>query len=352
MCADRDKAGLHPDLSLRRLLNALQFRKDHHVDEILNIGNHHNVPLRSKAHSVDSTISTLSSDTMSTIASSATSSSSSGGTNATSSSSSSSSVGISVCGMSLMAGTFTDDAVQVTRGGGGNNSSCSNSISSNNKKQVTFNNQHEEVLPILWKKEDSFTSMTTATTAFSVSSSSRSTTAMTTTTTTTTTPTKPSSLMSMPTPMEPPLETGPPSVITPGQLEKYQRLRVRVFVGRDRQGNPVLFERLGGFFGSGAAHEFSVEDWITLYIWDLERHFTEMRQAAIESEGGTQPIEKYVFFGDLEGVLRSVLTGKIWSMVPLMTKLARTVEAHYPEIVSHVVVYNVPKVAAAVCGSL
>ena len=58
----------------------------------------------------------------------------------------------------------------------------------------------------------------------------------------------------------------------------------------------TLFERLGAFMGSGNAHLFTQEEWITLYIWDLERHFVELRQASIRAN---KPIEKYIFFGDI-----------------------------------------------------
>jgi hypothetical protein len=88
-------------------------------------------------------------------------------------------------------------------------------------------------------------------------------------------------------------------VLHPGftsiDLAKYKRLRIRRFTGRDYKGQPVLFERLGAFLGSGNHVHFTQEEWMRLYIWDLERHFIEMRQAA-KSTG--KPIQKYVFCGD------------------------------------------------------
>ena len=44
--------------------------------------------------------------------------------------------------------------------------------------------------------------------------------------------------------------------------------------------------------GSGNYPLFTQEEWIALYIWDLERHLVEMRQAAILAK---KPIEKYIF---------------------------------------------------------
>lgn len=88
-------------------------------------------------------------------------------------------------------------------------------------------------------------------------------------------------------------------VLHPGfsslDLAKYKRLRIRRFTGRDYEGRPVLFERLGAFLGSGNHVHFTQDEWMKLYIWDLERHFIEMRQAAKETGN---PVQQYVFCGD------------------------------------------------------
>lgn len=78
-------------------------------------------------------------------------------------------------------------------------------------------------------------------------------------------------------------------------LEKYRRLRIREFTGRCHKGQPVLFERLGAFLGSGNHVHFFEEEWMQLYIWDLERHFIEMREAAKDNK---KPVHKYIFCGD------------------------------------------------------
>lgn len=78
-------------------------------------------------------------------------------------------------------------------------------------------------------------------------------------------------------------------------LEKYRRLRIREFTGRCHKGQPVLFERLGAFLGSGNHVHFTEEEWLQLYIWDLERHFIEMREAA---KANKTPVHKYIFCGD------------------------------------------------------
>lgn len=246
LCADRDKKGnFHPDLSMTRLRNALQFRRDHKVDEILNIEGslYYNPPEEAD----------LLLDESSTR---------------------------SVCsGGSLLVGSFCSEHGNVI-----------------------------EVSSSIWKKQTSFSSsVTTADSTITLPSLSH---------------------------------------ITPAQLEQYQRLRVRVFVGHDKQGNPVLFERLGAFLGSGSnVHLFTQEEWIQLYVWDVERHLTEMRMASIRFG---KPIQKYVYFADLSGVFQSVVMGTIWQVIPLVKVLAKTVEEHYPEIVSHIVLFNTPKVAQAV----
>ena len=83
-------------------------------------------------------------------------------------------------------------------------------------------------------------------------------------------------------------------------LDKYQRIRIQRFTGRDKVGQPVSFVRLGAFLGSGNSSQFTIDQWIRCYIWDLERTYVEMRKAAREAN---QPIEKYVFCGDWYDVL-------------------------------------------------
>eukprot|EP00980_Cylindrotheca_fusiformis_P006093 scaffold1311_cov99-Cylindrotheca_fusiformis.AAC.10 len=134
-------------------------------------------------------------------------------------------------------------------------------------------------------------------------------------------------------------------VLHPGfsslELSKYQRLRIRRFTGRDYEGRPVLFERLGAFLGSGNHVHFSHEEWMRLYIWDLERHFLEMRQAAQDTG---KPIQQYVFCGDGQGIVSAIMNRSIWKVIPLL-KSYKSVEEYYPEIASTIILFNVPKVA-------
>lgn len=125
-------------------------------------------------------------------------------------------------------------------------------------------------------------------------------------------------------------------------LAKYERLRIRRFTGRDYQGQPVLFERLGAFLGSGNSKHFTLDEWCRFYVWDLERHFVEMRQAAKECK---QPINKYTFCGDGQGIVSAILNGSIWKIIPLLKGLVRSVEDFYPELADRIILFNVPKVA-------
>mmetsp|Transcript_24630 Transcript_24630/g.37209 ORF Transcript_24630/g.37209 Transcript_24630/m.37209 type:complete len:330 (-) Transcript_24630:92-1081(-) len=131
------------------------------------------------------------------------------------------------------------------------------------------------------------------------------------------------------------------AMLLPG-LDKYQRLRIRVFTGRSHTGEPVLFERLGEFLGSGNHAHFSEEEWIRFYIWDLERHFIEMREAAQLSGN---PITQYVFLGDGHGIVTAILNRRIWGVIPLLKALAKSVEEFYPEIAARIILFRVPKVA-------
>lgn len=136
-------------------------------------------------------------------------------------------------------------------------------------------------------------------------------------------------------------DTGNLAMVLPN-LDKYQRLRIRVFTGRSHSGEPVLFERLGEFLGSGNHVHFSEEEWTRFYIWDLERHFVEMREAARISG---KPITQYTFCGDGHGIITSILNRRIWGVVPLLKALAKSVEEFYPEIAVRIILFRVPKIA-------
>ena len=136
--------------------------------------------------------------------------------------------------------------------------------------------------------------------------------------------------------------TGIPK-LCPRDLQRYQKLRVRVFVGRDRQGQPVLFERLGHFLGSGVCDHFSEDEWIRLYIWDLERHFVEMRKASVECG---KAITRFTYVADAEGITSGIMNRAVWRVIPLLRALTKAVEEHYPEIADKIVLFNVPRVAS------
>ena len=103
-----------------------------------------------------------------------------------------------------------------------------------------------------------------------------------------------------------------------------------------------MFERLGDFLGSGSHVHFSEDEWCRFYIWDLERHFIEMREA---SRSSGSAIFKYIFCGDCSGIISAILNGSIWKVVPLLKSLVRSVEDFYPEIAAQIILFNVPKAA-------
>mmetsp|Transcript_23028 Transcript_23028/g.42266 ORF Transcript_23028/g.42266 Transcript_23028/m.42266 type:complete len:331 (-) Transcript_23028:312-1304(-) len=131
----------------------------------------------------------------------------------------------------------------------------------------------------------------------------------------------------------------------PPNIQKCQRLRVGIWAGVDRQSRPVVFERLGQFFGSGNVRQVSQEDWMTSYLYFLEMHFFKMRESAKQSG---RAVNRIVYFADFQGVISSILNRKIWKVIPLLKSLVNTVECHYPEIVDHITLFNVPRVASAV----
>ncbi|KAL7539278.1 hypothetical protein ACHAXR_009148 [Thalassiosira sp. AJA248-18] len=130
----------------------------------------------------------------------------------------------------------------------------------------------------------------------------------------------------------------------PPKIQKAQRLRVGIWAGVDEESRPVVFERLGQFFSSGNASMMSQEEWMTFYLYFLETHFAKIRESAKKSG---RAVDRIVYFGDLQGVVTSILNRKIWKVVPLIKSLVKSVECHYPEVVDHIVLFNVPRVASA-----
>ena len=131
----------------------------------------------------------------------------------------------------------------------------------------------------------------------------------------------------------------------PPTVKKCQRLRVGIWAGCDHSHRPVIFERLGQFFSSGNGKKVSEEDWIESYLYFLEMHYAKMRESAKVTG---KPINRIVYFADFQGVVSSILNRKIWIVVPLLKRLVQTVECHYPEIVDHITLFNVPRIASAV----
>jgi hypothetical protein len=112
----------------------------------------------------------------------------------------------------------------------------------------------------------------------------------------------------------------------PPELDRYEALRVRRWMGLDLSGRPAQFERLGAFLGSGNAGAFTQQEWLAHYTRDLEITLHQLREA---SQVRAEPVLAYNFFGDLDGL------GPIWrhlgSVIPLLKFLTKEVESHYPE---------------------
>jgi len=121
--------------------------------------------------------------------------------------------------------------------------------------------------------------------------------------------------------------------------EAYENLRIRRWVGIDKSNRPVQFERLGKFLGSGNSKAFTGPEWLAHYARDLETTFQQMRAAAVASG---EPITTYLFCADMSG-----LGGIVWymgSVIPLLKLLTKEVEAHFPEMVGNIVLFNVPRI--------
>ena len=121
-------------------------------------------------------------------------------------------------------------------------------------------------------------------------------------------------------------------------------MRVAIWAGTDYNSRPVVFERLGQFFSSGNATLMTEEEWEESYLYFLETHFCKMRQISMRSGVA---VDRIVYFADFSGVVSSIMNRKIWKVIPLLKRLVKKVENHYPEIVDHITLFNVPTIASA-----
>mmetsp|Transcript_84141 Transcript_84141/g.242944 ORF Transcript_84141/g.242944 Transcript_84141/m.242944 type:complete len:443 (+) Transcript_84141:93-1421(+) len=128
----------------------------------------------------------------------------------------------------------------------------------------------------------------------------------------------------------------------PPGLDYYRTLRIRPFVGHDKSGRPVQFERIGEFLVSPNWKRYSLDEWIRLYAWDMDNVIAELRRSSLRAG---RPITKCVYVGDMRGIsiwqAKDLLTNK----GPFLGKLARAVESHSPEMVGTIIVFNLPRVA-------
>lgn len=125
--------------------------------------------------------------------------------------------------------------------------------------------------------------------------------------------------------------------------EHYELLRIRRWVGFDNSGRPVQFERLGQFLGSANASAYTGEVWLRHYARDLETTFEQLRTAGKLSG---KPITTYLYCADFQGG-----GGIMWhlgTVIPLLKLLTKEVEAHFPEMVGNIVIFNAPRIFASV----
>lgn len=134
---------------------------------------------------------------------------------------------------------------------------------------------------------------------------------------------------------------GSDALLAQAAHEDYELLRIRRWVGIDNSGRPVQFERLGAFLGSANAKAFTSDAWLAHYARDLETTFEQMRTAGRLAK---RPITTYQYCADFAGG-----AGIVWhmgSVIPLLKLLTKEVEAHFPEIVGNIIIFNAPRIFA------
>jgi len=133
--------------------------------------------------------------------------------------------------------------------------------------------------------------------------------------------------------------------IEPADWDTYRKKRVRVLVGYDKHGRPLMVERIGQFFGSGdAPRALSVQQWLQCYIYDMSLLFAEFRQCSIRAN---REVSDIMYIGDLKGV-RLIQSFRYLYLIKALTS---EVEVHYPEIAGPIVLVNAPKFMTRLWGA-
>ena len=127
-------------------------------------------------------------------------------------------------------------------------------------------------------------------------------------------------------------------VVNPNQslLRRCRGLRPRVWCGFDRHGKPLMFEKLGLFFGSDEAYKgMSMENWVKGYSYEI----CELMQLFQEQTARTGVYQHGIaYVGDLAGL--RVMTAL--RMIPFLKALVHEVEAFFPELAGKVFLINSP----------
>mmetsp|Transcript_35742 Transcript_35742/g.91905 ORF Transcript_35742/g.91905 Transcript_35742/m.91905 type:complete len:454 (-) Transcript_35742:278-1639(-) len=125
----------------------------------------------------------------------------------------------------------------------------------------------------------------------------------------------------------------------PMALPVYRSLRIRTYPGWDRQGNILMLERLGEFFGSDCGNMLTIEEWLKCYTHDMAMIQGRMRES---SKKHGRPISRITYVGDLAGLrMRQCLNN-----LKVLKACAQVIEVHFPEQAGQIFLINAPPMVA------
>jgi len=122
---------------------------------------------------------------------------------------------------------------------------------------------------------------------------------------------------------------------SPACLPVYKRLRVRLFPGWDRNGNIVMLERIGEFFGSDSGNQLSREEWLRCSTHDMATIHARFRDSSREHG---RPVHRLTFLGDLGGLRFD----QALENLKILKACVKEIEAHFPEQAGQIFLYNAP----------
>eukprot|EP00451_Oxyrrhis_marina_P021400 CAMPEP_0204349068 /NCGR_PEP_ID=MMETSP0469-20131031/29214_1 /ASSEMBLY_ACC=CAM_ASM_000384 /TAXON_ID=2969 /ORGANISM="Oxyrrhis marina" /LENGTH=458 /DNA_ID=CAMNT_0051335175 /DNA_START=35 /DNA_END=1411 /DNA_ORIENTATION=- len=129
----------------------------------------------------------------------------------------------------------------------------------------------------------------------------------------------------------------------PASVEVHDALRVRRILGCGKQGQVVVFERMGELLGTENFRGLPMDEWILNHVVFMENLAIQFRKAS-EQQG--KPMARMAYIADASGIQFGPATRGL----PYIQGVTDVADAHCPDILDAVYLVNVPRMATYLWG--